>query len=182
MKKLKLKTGVFLLGGLILGALVGMLILRQDPGESASKDRLLPPTVGTEVPDFELSTLGGSSLALNSIRGKPLVINFWTTWCGPCKEEMPLLEAYAQKYTGKLVVMGINSAENEETVQPYIDDMEISFPILLDKAGIVSDRYFVKNFPYTFFVDENGILRGQHIGLLSEERLMMYLKTIGIEP
>ncbi len=145
-------------------------------------NRPLPPTVGSPVPDFELTGADGALESLSSSRGKQVIINFWATWCPPCKEEMPLLEQYGKKYAGTLVILGVNSGEEPDVVRPVIDKMGITFPILLDQSGNVTDLYYVKDFPYTFFVDETGILRGQHIGLLSEERLVRYLKTIGIEP
>lgn len=145
-------------------------------------NRPLPPTIGSAVPDFKLASTDGTLQSLSSYRGKQVIINFWATWCPPCKEEMPLLELYGQKYAETLVILGVNSGEEPDVVRPVIEKMGITFPILLDQAGNVTDLYYVKDFPYTFFIDEAGILRGQHIGLLSEERLVRYLKTIGIEP
>jgi thiol-disulfide isomerase/thioredoxin len=178
---LKFKIGAFLLGGLLLGVLVGSFIFRDSYGSTGTRDRLLPPTVGSAAPDFELSNLDGAYQKLNSLKGEPVIINFWATWCAPCKDEMPLLERYGKKYNGKLVILGVNSEEKADVVKSFINEMGITFPILLDQSGIVSGRYFVKDFPYTFFVDADGVLRGQHIGSLTEDRLVKYLATIGIE-
>jgi thiol-disulfide isomerase/thioredoxin len=184
MGRLKYAIGAFIIGGLVLVflAVAGLLFARQDFDKNATRNRRLPPTVGSVVPDFELADTDGGLQTLSSYRGKRVLINFWATWCPPCKEEMPLLQQYGQKYAGTLVILGINSGEEPEIASPVIAEMGITFPILLDQAGEITDLYFVKDFPYTFFVDEAGILRGQHIGLLSEEQLVRYLKTIGIEP
>ena len=180
---MKLKLVAFLLGGLLIGVLLGWVLLREFGAAGNPKSvRQLPPTVGTAAPDIALKSLDGTSLRLSSFKGKPVVINFWATWCPPCKEEMPIFERYARKYAGQLVILGIDSQESAEIVQPFVTQMGITFPILLDQSGIVSARYFVKDFPYTFFVDESGILRGQHLGLLSEEKLVRFLGTIGIQP
>lgn len=174
----------FILGGIVLVvlALIGLFLLRGAGDRPAAANRQLPPTVGTTLPDFELIGIDDTVHLLSDYQGKKVIINFWATWCPPCVEEMPLLQAYAQKYTGELVVLGVNSMETLDNVRPFIEEMGITFPILLDEAGLVSDRYFVKDYPYTFFVDESGVLRAQHIGLLSEERLVRYLRTIGLEP
>ncbi|RPJ42604.1 MAG: TlpA family protein disulfide reductase, partial [Chloroflexi bacterium] len=109
-------------------------------------------------------------------------INFWATWCPPCKEEMPLLERYGKKYAGKLVILGITSNEQPEVVEPFVKGMGLTFPILVDHEGAIADRFYVNNYPYTFFVDGEGILRGQHIGIIKEDQLVRYLKMIGLEP
>jgi thiol-disulfide isomerase/thioredoxin len=180
----KFRTSQYLVGGLIFVALVGLVVLWISPRSARTGQtyRSLPPTVGSPVPDFELTRLDGISQQLSKLKGTPVLINFWATWCAPCKEEMPMLERYSKQYAGKLVVLGVDSEEEINLVQPFIQGMEITFPILLDQSGSVSDRYFVKDFPYTFFVDQDGILRGQHLGLLSEDYLVRYLQTIGINP
>ncbi len=182
MKTKILMIGAFLLGGLLVGISIGSFLFRNNSGSAETKGWLLPPSVGSAAPDFKLTRLEGADLSLGSFKGKPVMINFWATWCPPCKEEMPLLERYSKKYAEKLVLLGINSEENADVVKPFISTMGISFPILLDLNGTVTNRYFVQDFPYTFFIDENGVLRAQHIGLLTEEQLVKYLGTIGIKP
>lgn len=180
----KLRVSQYLAGGLILAVLLGLVVLLSAlrgarPGGS---ERKLPPTVGAAVPDFELTRLEGLPVQLSRLKGTPVVINFWATWCPPCKEEMPLLERYGKKYAGKLAILGVDSEEEASLVEPFVNGIGITFPVLLDRSGRVSDLYFVKDFPYTFFVDQGGVLRAQHLGLLSEDLLVQYLKTIGIQP
>jgi thiol-disulfide isomerase/thioredoxin len=175
------KGGLFLLGGLLIGVLFGVLILLNGPLGSAS-DRRLPPTVGAPAPDFSLQQLGAGRLRLSDLKGKPVIINFWATWCAPCKEEMPLLDQAASRYSDELIVLGVNAGEAAEVIQPYIDSTGINFPILLDSDEKLADLYFVRNFPMTFFVDSQGVLQAQHIGLLQETSLSRYLSTVGINP
>ena len=178
------KGGLLLLGGLVLGVLFGIIIFYNGMAGSSSSagSRFLPPTVGSPAPDFSLPRLGAAEQRLSDLRGTPVVINFWATWCPPCVEEMPLLDQAAAKYSGKMVVLGVNSGEGADLVQPFLDKYDITFPILLDQTERVTDLYYVRNFPVTFFVDADGVLRAQHIGILREDMLSRYLSTIGIEP
>jgi cytochrome c biogenesis protein CcmG, thiol:disulfide interchange protein DsbE len=177
-----LKGVFFLLVGLIIGVALGALIIFSGDNGSSGDKRRLPPTVGSKVEDFELQVLGGERRSLSSYAGTPVVMNFWATWCPPCKEEMPLLDQLALAYADDLVVLGINYNEEERIVQQYITAEGIKFPIMLDFTGNVSTLYFVRNYPTTFFIDAEGVLRAQHLGLLTEDLLGRYLQTIGIEP
>jgi len=178
----KLKAIVFMLGGLVLGGILGFLVLMNGSPTQTTTRQPLPPTVGSPAEAFELSMMGGEMQKLEDLRGKAVLINFWATWCPPCKEEMPLLDRYAKMYNGELMILGINYEEGERIIEPFVSQAEITFPILLDQNGKVADLYFVKNFPTTFFIDPDGTIRAQHVGLLTEDLLVRYLKTIGIEP
>lgn len=179
---------LFLLGGLLFGIGLGAVVLFSGPSASAGpKERRLPPTVGSAARDFSLPLLDerdgdGAVITLNALKGQPVVINFWATWCPPCKEEMPLLERYATEYKGQMTVLGVDYAEDEALVRAFVEEQRITFPILLDHDGVVSDLYYVRNYPTTFFVDAEGVLRAQHLGMLTEERMVKYLETIGIQP
>jgi len=177
----KYKGAFLLLGGLFVGVLLGLAVLFSGTGQPGSSARQLPPTIGSPVRDFELPDLDGSSLSLSSLQDKPVVINFWATWCGPCKEEMPLLDQFAIDYSDEMVVLGVNFAESPDVVARFVKEERIGFPILLDESGNVNNLYFVRNYPTTFFIDGEGVLRAQHIGLLSEETLQRNLSLIGID-
>lgn len=181
---------VFLLAGLLIGALLAYTVLlsgggagRETSGESVGdNDPRLPAAVGSTAPDFTLPNLEGEPVALSSLRGKPVVINFWATWCAPCKEEMPLLESTSQQLGDQVVFLGVDYAEGKDVVQSFVSELGLTFPILLDSDGAVADRYFVRNYPTTLFVDAEGVVRAQRVGLLDEDLLEKYLETIGIEP
>jgi thiol-disulfide isomerase/thioredoxin len=182
--RVKFKASDWLAGGLILAVLIGLMIFFNAVrgGAANALTRRLPPTVGAEAPDFTLTGLDGKSYRLSALKGTPVVINFWATWCAPCKDELPLIERYSKQYAGKLVVLGVNSEEESGIVRPFILEMEITYPILLDHSGAISDRYFARDLPYTFFIDRDGIIRGQKLGLLYEDALIAFLNQIGIEP
>lgn len=163
--------------GLIASFILGIAVRWNRTG--SLDGRRLPPVVGSPAPAFELPLLSGGRQKLGDLKGKAVLINFWATWCPPCKEEMPLLQAYQQKYAGRLVVLGIDSQEEQAVAQAFIQERNFTFPILLDQDGRVTDSYYAKNFPTSFFVDDQGVLRAQHVGQLTEDLLVQYLKTIG---
>ena len=169
-----------MLAGLGLGLALGAAIFFSGPRSGDRAERSLPPSVGSTVANFQLRGLNGETVQLADLRGKPVVINFWATWCPPCIEEMPLLEATAQRYSDRLVVVGVDYAEDAQTVQAFVDTFGITFPIALDSDGAASAQYYVRSYPTTFFVDAEGVLRAQHLGALSNELMNTYLGTVGI--
>jgi thiol-disulfide isomerase/thioredoxin len=178
----KWKGIFFLLGGLGIGVALGLLVIFAGAQPGGAAGRRTPLTVGSPAPEFTLPVLDGTEQALSDLRGTPVLINFWATWCIPCREEMPLLEQTAKQYSGRLVVVGINAGEEEAQVKPFLKEVGVTIPVWMDRDQSVSDRYFVRNFPMTLFIDEKGIIRGMHIGTLNEEQLPRYLATVGIVP
>ncbi len=123
----------------------------------ASKDP--QPAVGHPAPDFTLTTLDGQTFTLSDLRGTPVVLNFWATWCGPCRAEMPELVSAANRYDPKVRVIGVDQGEPPEDVQAFADELGIGFPIPLDRDMSVADNYRVTGMPTTFFIDRDGIIR-----------------------
>jgi peroxiredoxin len=139
------------------------------------------PVVGAPAPDFELIDLDGATVRLADLRGRPILLNFWATWCDPCRDEMPLFESALGEFgDAGLVVLGIDADEPAELVAEFRDELELTFPLLLDPGGEVQELYRIRGYPTTFFVDAEGVIRAQHIGVLREERLRRYLVDVGI--
>jgi thiol-disulfide isomerase/thioredoxin len=163
----------------------------EKPGEiNAQTVSILPspqPRVNvgqpTEVPrmDFTLPNLSGQSVAVSDFRGKAVLVNFWATWCAPCRDEMPMIQEYADLYEQDLVVLAVNVGEDEATVQQFVDEFGLDFEILLDPATIVANLYQVYAYPTTMFIDRDGIWQSTHIGELNDVLLSRYLIEIGIE-
>lgn len=176
------KPVAFLLAGLLAGVIIGIgiVVYNQSRSTTGAAQRR-PPTVGSAANDFTLLDLDSNSVRLSDYKGQAVLINFWATWCAPCEEEMPLLEQFSKKYQDRLVVLGVNYLEQEHEVRQFSQKLGVSFPLLLDSSGVVADSYYVHNFPMTFFIDPEGITRAQHMGLLTEDQLVRYLKTIGLE-
>ena len=122
------------------------------------------PAVGRPAPDFTLPTLDGGSFRLSDQRGRPVVLNFWATWCGPCQRELPALQHAAAHYDGTVVIAGVDQAETAETVQRYVDKLGLTFPIPMDGDQTVGERYGVRGLPTTFFIDEHGVIRSIWMG------------------
>lgn len=165
--------------GLLFGIGMGIIILTWFPAKSTAQQ--VPPGVGLQATDFTVDTLDGAAIQLTEYRGKPVILNFWTTWCPPCKEEMPLFDSYAKNLGEKAVFIAMDTAEEDEVVNIFVKDSGISLLIGMDRTGQVADNYFVRSFPQTFFIDQEGIIRAQHIGQLDEKLLKKYLGTIGIK-
>jgi peroxiredoxin len=128
---------------------------------------------GHKAPQFQLVSIQGESMKLTDFDGKLIVLNFWATWCGPCKTEMPALNQFSQQ-SEDITVIGINMTGNESSktaVMQFVKEYEISFPILLDHSGSVFEKYRILSLPSTFFINEDGMIVEYHTGPLTEEYL-----------
>ena len=170
---------LILAGGLLAGSLLGVIIFFAGSGAQNTKQN--SPVSGKAFPEVTLTDLNGSQVSLASYKGHPMIVNFWATWCAPCKVEMPLLQSYAQRYQ-ELKLIGINNDESAQTVKKFLNDNNVQIEVLLDKGGMVASQFNVFGFPTTYFVDANGVMRGLYIGELDAELLNGYLPKIGIKP
>lgn len=166
--------GVLLILGVRLG---GPLLARINPSVEVGP---LAPETNTPALDFELTDLSGKPVRLSDLRGHPVVVNFWATWCGPCRLEMPLLQKYADRFPQDLQILAVNDGEAKGEVQKFVDELGLKFNILLDPAEKVTDLYRVQAFPSTFLLDAAGNIRFQHIGTLNEDQLVGYLDKLGV--
>lgn len=104
-------------------------------------------------------------VSLDEFKGKGVVLNFWATWCGPCREEMPLFEEIWSKYHDENVVfLGINVMDNKNTAQDFIESIGVTYPNLYDPEGNISRKYNVVGLPATFFIDKEGNMMAKHYG------------------
>jgi cytochrome c biogenesis protein CcmG, thiol:disulfide interchange protein DsbE len=175
------KVLIWLAGGLLLGIGLAAFIFLGSGGLAGAGSQPAPVT-GSLAPDFRLANLTGGQLALSQLRGRMVIINFWATWCPPCKEEMPLLQAFANQHSADTVLLGVNDDEEAPAVQSFAEDNHLTFPILLDPGGKISDLYRVRAYPSTYFIDMTGKVSAYHIGILSNELISMYYKAAGGKP
>jgi len=125
----------------------------------------LPAAEPAPAPDFELSDRNGQPVRLSELRGKVVLINFWATWCGPCRKEMPLLEAIHRRYEKLgLTLLGVNVEEDLSDAEEFLRQTPVSFPILTDPENRVSRLFDVAAMPSTVIVDRAGRLRHLHHG------------------
>jgi thiol-disulfide isomerase/thioredoxin len=143
--------------------------------------RLAPAVIGEPAPDFTLQAAGGETVRLADLRGRPLAINFWATWCEPCRAEMPALQRAADRYADQgFTVLAVNFDEAEADVLAFGEALGLTMPLLLDPGGAVQRLYRVIGYPTTYFVDDDGRLAAQHIGVLDDRLLETYLEQIGV--
>lgn len=121
--------------------------------------------ISGRAPDFTLKSKSGKNLKLSEQRGDVVMINFWASWCGPCRQEMPLLDAMYKKYKRLgFTIWGVNIEPDSSNAQRLLKDVPVTFPILFDTANKVSKMYNVSAMPSTVLVDRNGNLRYIHKG------------------
>jgi peroxiredoxin len=184
-----LRSLVLPLGIVVL--IVGGLLYYESRRDSAPDDGFgsvaLPPALnatgqspaaeqGRAAPDFLLQTLSGETLRLSELRGQPLLVNFWATWCGPCRIEMPdLVEAYNEHYEDGFIVLAVNQREAAARVQPFVDEFDLPFPIAMDRDGEVAQTWNIggpmQGLPASYFIDRSGVVRKVVLGSLTESSL-----------
>ena len=142
---------------------------------------LFAPQIGFLLPDFELNGIEGENHQISDYKGKPIIINFWASWCKPCEAEMPALQKMYQKYSSDVVFLTINSTnqDNLVNVQNFINKYQLKFPVLLDQEGSVNSLFQVQALPTTFFVNSYGIIQEIIIGgPMSEVLLEIRIKKL----
>ncbi len=140
------------------------------------------PQVGFQAPSFTLKALDGKSYSLPSSTGKPVIVNFWASWCGPCRLEAPELVKLYDKYKGKLEIYAVNMTTQDTVAdaKAFADAFGFTFPVLLDddKKNNVSKRYRVQAIPTTFFVDKNGFIVDKITGIADPKTLENKFKSL----
>jgi cytochrome c biogenesis protein CcmG, thiol:disulfide interchange protein DsbE len=133
------------------------------------------PRLGKPAPEIDLPTLNSGRVTLSKMRGHPVVVSFWGTWCAPCRAEFPLLvSAHLKNSEAGLYVLAVNGRDQERStadVQRFVETFTVPFTIALDKRGSVRRRYRLEAQPMTVFIDAGGIVRMVHSGLISAEEL-----------
>ncbi len=149
--------------------------------ESAAPDLEVAPVENALAPDFKLTDMDGNVVQLSDYRGKVVLVNFWATWCPPCVMEMPTLQDRYAKYGGKdFVVLAVDVDETELPVQAFMARNGLSFPVMIDEGGELYQLYQVRGLPSSYLIDEQGVIRGIHIGVMTEEQIDGYLTELGI--
>ncbi len=131
---------------------------------------------GDLAPDFLMTFADDENARLSDWRGQPVVINFWASWCGPCRAEMPgFVNAYQRYEQDGLVILGVNAQESEDKATAFMQEMGMSFPVTLDSRGEIMALYQVRGLPTTFFINAEGRIAGVWAGLLTEGHLSAQL-------
>ncbi|MEX2245228.1 MAG: TlpA disulfide reductase family protein [Dehalococcoidia bacterium] len=185
---------------LIIATIVGVLLYieRRDGGGAVDDDgfgvvalpsernvtgRSPSTEVGRAAPDFLLRTPEGGSLRFSDLQGKPVLVNFWASWCTPCRQEIPeIVRAYDARKDEGLVVVGVDLQENDGVVRDFAADFGMTFPIAIDRTGEVADAWRiggpVEGIPSSYFIDQQGIVRARVFGPMTAETLEDNLASI----
>lgn len=138
--------------------------------------------IGQKAPDFKLQTLDGKEIALSDFKGKKVMINFWATWCPPCKAETPeMVKYYNEKaQDANFEILSVNAMSTEsksENVNKFIEEYKMTFPVVIDPRGDTIKQYEVLNFPTSFFINTKGIIQ-EKLNLVDEEQLIQVVKAL----
>lgn len=139
------------------------------------------PVKGSIAPDFILLNLNGEKVQLSDFRGHPVLINLWATWCGPCRLEMPAIQDRFELFEEEgFVVLAVNFDESLQAVGDFRSELGLTFQILLDPGAKVQELYRNRTYPTSFFIDEAGMIRTHHIGVMTVDQLDDNLAEIGV--
>ncbi|WP_042353534.1 redoxin domain-containing protein [Bacillus rubiinfantis] len=141
---------------------------------SATKEGL---TIGDKAPDFELKTLTGETVKLSDLKGKKVMLNFWATWCGPCKEEMPDMEKFSKSAPQDLKILAVN-IDPQLDVQGFVDEYKLTFPVLLDTEDTVNGIYQIISIPTTYFISSDGLVQNKYVGTMKLEDMKNFTNQL----
>lgn len=138
------------------------------------------PQSGSQAPDFTLEDLNGRKVKLSDLRGKPVLLNFWASWCRPCREETPGLVKVSEKYQGKVEFCGVNltASDSLEDVKGFVSTYGVKYSILKDRDGSVAGLYMVQAIPTTFLIDDQGKILQKITGGVNEQTLESMLQQV----
>ncbi|KEO82111.1 TlpA family protein disulfide reductase [Tumebacillus flagellatus] len=177
------RTKSLIFGGIAVIVLAGVASLSTYQGDSQSSSSVVPdaakadpaPRTGFRAPAFALQSLEGGNavVKLDDLKGKPAVVNFWASWCGPCRSETPDLQATYEKYRDQVQFYAINltSQDAVQNASKFLQELKISIPVLKDSDGAAQRAYLVTSVPTTFIIDSNGVIRERREGALNKVQM-----------
>jgi len=157
---------VAMLGAIWIG------VNRVDASDTSSAGRSASPDIGYLAPDFTLLTSGGDELSLSDLRGTPVLVNFWATWCPPCRAEIPALEQTYRQFGGDVLVLGIDVQENPDRVATFIQQNDMTYPVVIDESAEIAKIYQVRAFPTSYLIDERGVVLQVYNGPVNQPLLV----------
>ncbi|GAC1626648.1 MAG: TlpA disulfide reductase family protein [Chloroflexota bacterium] len=160
----RFKVPYLIAGALGVALVAGVLF----PHGGSSGQSVSPaPLVGHPAPAFTLARLDGTNLGAQSFHGKVVLVNFWATWCGPCRSEMPRLASWYRRLEHRgFVVLGVDKQEPVSDVRGFVRGLHLPYPIVIDASGATFGRYNVRPMPVSFLIDRQGVIRSVTYGVL----------------
>ncbi|MBK9715451.1 MAG: TlpA family protein disulfide reductase [Kouleothrix sp.] len=136
------------------------------------------PEVGQAAPDFQYTMPDGTTHRLSDLRGKKVLLNFWATWCGPCRSEMPDIQKAIDENGGAVVVLGVNKAEQPELIAPFADELKVGFLLIANPDDDIPSRYAAINLPTSYFINTDGTIGLRKTGLMSYSFIKAHLDQL----
>lgn len=146
------------------------------PAGGTTSGKIPAPQSGFLAPDFTLETSAGEIITLSELRGRPILINLWASWCGPCRQEMPAIQRTFEMYQDRgftVLAVNVTAQDNESAALAFVKEYGLTFPILMDREGDVARIYENRALPSSFFVDRDGVIREVVIGGPMAEALLV---------
>ncbi|HET8760487.1 MAG TPA: TlpA disulfide reductase family protein [Nitrospiria bacterium] len=160
--------------------LLATLLFVAGAGAAATQAHAAPPQIGKPAADFSLLDTTEQNVRLSALRGRPVLLTFWATWCEPCKIEMPEIQkAYERFKTDGFVVLAVNFGEKAEKARAYAETNGLTFPVLVDRRANVASQYSVVSLPVSLFIDADGVVQERVFGgTLTLERIAQVLHRL----
>ena len=134
---------------------------------------------GKVAPDFEVTTLEGEQVKLSDFRGERVMLNFWATWCPPCRAEMPDMQKVYEEEDVTILAVNMTETEiNEEVVSDFVDELDLTFPILMDEESDVTFSYKIQAYPTSYMIDTNGRIQFITYGPMNHEQMMQQFNSM----
>jgi thiol-disulfide isomerase/thioredoxin len=133
---------------------------------------------GDAAPDFQYTLGDGVSHKLSDLRGKKVLVNFWATWCGPCRVEMPDLQKATQAYGDSFAVLGVNWREQPNVIGPFAEELGISCPLIANPSEDITRRYGVRNAPLSYFLNSDGTIAFRQIGVMNYDFIKLHIDQL----
>lgn len=166
------------IAGLVLALVVAGLLLTQGDAQNGFSSKSAAEKKEL-APDFTLLTIDGKDFHLSDYKGRPVLINFFASWCLPCREEMPILEKIVHEYSPKGVVfLGVAVDDTEAKMKDFIARYSVTFPVGLDKTAAIQKSFGIYGIPTTYFIDKQGVINYSHSGSVTEELLQHELDKL----
>lgn len=170
------------IGLISLGIMLFLLLKDNPPAASAQDFSVVPSSVEFAAPKLDLTDLAGNNVSLDDYLGKVVLVNLWATWCPPCREEMPSLQAFYEKYKeNDFVLIAIDQEEPLEVVMPFVEEFGLTFPVWLDLDYLAEREFKTSNLPSSYVIDRTGTVRLMWIGGISKANLEKYVSDIILE-
>lgn len=147
--------------------------------QASGFDLGIPVETGGVAPDFQLETLDGELVSLQDFRGKPVLLNFWAIWCGPCLEEMPLIQDRFSQHHPDLIVLAVEQGDSLGELREYVEDEQFTFMVLAG-TDAVAKSYNIYAYPTSFFIDADGVVRSIVVGSMTGSSLDAELTKISV--